>query len=828
MPMKSWTTPLWLGAAMAATWYLGLQASFVNPVQISAATPASSERALLDHYCVSCHNDRAKTAGLTLTSLDPADVGAAPDVWEKVVRKLSTASMPPPGRPRPDKTATDVFVAQLVTALDRRAALAPNPGRQVISRLNRSEYVNAIRDLLAVELDGPTLLPADDVVEGFDNVAGSMTVSPLLMERYLAAARRASRLAVGDPTIGPSFGGQVYELSTRTFQDDRMSEDLPFGSRGGLAVRHRFPLNGDYQIKVLLRRNLYNFLKGLREPHELEIRIDGARVRTFTVGGGDYGTPPPISFAGNHGVEEGTSPEWEEYHLVTGDAHLEARVPVQAGTRVVGVSFVQRHYEPEGIRQPGPTAFHFSIDESLTSASGKREPAVDSVSIFGPYTASGPGDTVSRQRLFVCHPRTRVEDLPCATRIMSTVARRAFRRPVTDADVRPLLRIYEIARETGDFESGIQEALTRILVDPEFLFRIEAPPERGPAVALRRLTDVQLATRLSFFLWSSIPDDELLELAERGRLGDGAVLEQQVGRMLRDDRSRAMVDNFASQWLGLQSLRGIVPNPEIFPETVYDETLREAFKRETELFVGSQLREDHSVVQLLTANYTYLNERLARHYGIPNVYGSRFRRVSFPNDQRGGLIGQGSILMLTSYADRTSAVLRGKWLLDNVFGAPPPDPPPNIPALKERGDDGKPVSLREALAQHRRSPVCASCHSRMDPLGLALENYDAIGKWRTISEDGVTPIDASGSLPDGTHLDGVAAVRKLAVSHRAEFIETLTEKMLMYALGRGIEYDDMPTIRGIVREAAPNDYRWSAIILGIVKSVPFQMRRSES
>jgi hypothetical protein len=799
-------------------------------MRASPVTPSSRfqiDRALLDRYCVTCHNDRLKTGGLTLAAVDPGHLENDPEVWEKVIRKLRTSLMPPPGRPRPDKAASDLFVTQLETGLDSLAAAAPNPGGTPIHRLNRTEYVNAIRDLLAVELDGSSLLPADDIVEGFDNIAGSLTVSPPLMERYLSVARRVSRLAVGDPTIGPSFEAKLYTLSTMTFQDDRMNEDLPFGSRGGLAVRHRFPLDGEYHIKVLLRRNLYNFLKGLREPHELEVRIDGVRVQSFTVGGGDHGTPPPISFAGNHGVELGTSPEWEKYRLVTGDADLVARIAVAAGTHLVGVSFIQREYEPEGVLQPGPTGFHFSIDESLTSASGKREPAIDSVAIDGPYSPTGSGDTTSRRRVFVCRPKTAQDDAACAKRIVATLARRAFRRPVTDTDLQPLLQVYADARKEADFENGIQEALARILVDPEFLFRIEPSPDRVPADSVYRLTDVQLAARLSFFLWSSIPDDELLDLASRGRLSDPAMLEGQVRRMLADDRSKALVDNFAAQWLELRSLRGMVPNPELFPETVYDETLRDGFERETELFIEDQLRADRSVIELLTANYTFLNERVARHYGIPNVYGSRFRRVTIPNEQRGGLLGQGSILMLTSYADRTSPVLRGKWLLENVFGTPPPPPPPNVPALVEKGDNGKPLTMRAAMERHRRNPVCASCHSRMDPLGFALENFDAIGRWRTTVAQGA-PIDASAALPDGTQFEGVAGLRKLAASHRRDFVETLTEKMLMYAIGRGLEYYDTPAVRQIVQQAARSDDRWSALILGIVKSVPFQRRRSES
>jgi hypothetical protein len=790
----------------------------------SVPAPQPVERGLLDRYCARCHNDTKKTGGLSLAHLDPSHVDANAAAWEKVVRKLRTSAMPPPGGNRPTKAVADRFAARLEAALDHAAAAAPNPGRPTVHRLNRSEYVNVVRDLLAVDLDGPSLLPADNEAEGFDNMAGALTVSPILMERYLSAARRVSRLAVGDPAIGPSFAAQTYVLPTMLLQDERMSEDLPFGSRGGAAIRHRFPLDGEYRIKVLLRRTLYNFLRGLREPHQLEIRVDGELVKTFTVGGGDHGKPAPVSYSANVDTTGGTSAEWEEFEL-TADAHLEVLVPVAAGERVVGVSFVRRDYEPEGILQPPPSQFAFSIDESLSSPSGKREPAVESVAILGPYHTAGPGDTASRRRLFVCRPATIAEEAPCARRILATLARRAFRRPVTDRDLEPLLGFYEAGRGEGGFEDGVQEALARVLVDPEFLFRIEAPPPGTRPDSNYRLSDLQLASRLSFFLWSSLPDEELLELASRGVLSDPATLERQVRRLLADERSKALVENFAAEWLQLPNLRGVAPNPEIFPEAVFDENLRDAFRRETELFVESQLREDRGVGDMLSATDTFVNERLARHYGIPGVYGSRFRRVTLPNNQRGGLLGQGSILMLTSYADRTSPVLRGKWLLENVFGAPPPPPPPNVPALNEK-DQGKPLSLRAAMERHRADPVCSTCHLRMDPLGFALENFDAIGRWRTISEAG-TPIDASGELPDGSQFEGVAGLRRHAVAHRDDFVRTFTEKLLMYATGRGLEYYDMPTVRQILRDAAPGDYRWSSVILGITKSMPFQVRRSE-
>jgi len=839
MAKTVWFAALSVGLTFAVSSHSGLHAGRGADARRAEAPPKQQapraelqsrddegDRALLHRYCVTCHNDQRKTAGLSLTAVDPSEVEAAPEVWEKVVRKLRTASMPPPRLPRPDKAATDALIARLETALDRVADVLPNPGRPTVHRLNRSQYVNAIRDLLGIELDGPSMLPADNVVEGFDNIASGLTVSPLLMERYLSVAKRVSRLAVGDPTIGPGFEAKTYTSSPMQFQDYRMSEDLPFGSRGGLAVRHRFPLDGEYRVRTRLRRQLYHFIRGLGDEHQLEVRISGKRVRTFTVGGGEHGTPAPISHAGDYGVTKGTSPEWEKY-LLSADADLEVSIPVSAGTHLVTVSFVARDYEPEGILQDGPVGFTFSVDESLTSAtSGRLEPAIESVEILGPFSPSDAGGAARQRQIFVCHAKAPSDETPCARRIFAALARRAFRRPVTDADLAPLLRFYEIGRRGGDFERGIQEGVVRILVDPEFLFRIERQPPAIRNAMVYRLTDVQLASRLSFFLWNSIPDDELLDLASRGQLSTPAVLASQVRRMLADQRSKALVDDFASQWLGLRTLQGIAPNPEVFPETVYDDSLRDSFIRETELFIESQLREDRSVIEMLTADYTFVDERLAQHYGIPNVYGSRFRRVTALNNQRGGLLGQGSVLMLTSYPDRTSPVLRGKWLLENVFGTPPPDPPANVPALEFKGADGAPLSAKAQMAQHRTNPACSTCHSRMDPLGFALENFDAIGKWRNVGEDG-KPIDSSDSLPDGTTLAGISDLRKLALSRSHAFVTTLTEKMLMYAVGRGVEYYDMPAVRQVVRDAAPNDYRWSAIILGIVTSKPFQMRRSE-
>ena len=791
--------------------------SETQPSGLAGSSSPGSTRAVLNRYCVTCHNDRLKTAGLTLDTMDAERVGDHAEAWEKVVRKLRTGAMPPVGRPRPDTATYAAVAASLETALDRVAAANPNPGRTTAHRLNRTEYANAVRDLLGLEVDGTALLPPDNSDLGFDNMADILSVSPALLERYIFAARKISRLAVGDPTIGPTT--DMYVIPKMRFQDHRMSEDLPFGSRGGVAVRHDFPLDAEYDITIRLRRQLYDYVRGLQNRQQLEVRLDGERVAVFTVGGAP-GTPPPRTYAGAVLGDQA----WEEYALHADD-NLGVRVSAGAGPRVLSVSFVQGRSERDGVLQPRATGKVLAVAERWSSTSEAPEAAIASVSVSGPFNATGSGQTPSRQRLFVCHPTHGAEEEPCAREILSTVARRAFRRPLMSGDLDTLLTFYQTGRRTGGFETGIQRGLESILVDPEFLFRIERSPVEVPAATAYRISDLELASRLSFFLWSSIPDDELLDVATRGQLRDPGVLEQQVQRMLADSRSQALVDGFAIQWLALRTLQSVVPTPELFPE--FDDNLREAFQRETELFVGSQLREDRSLLGLLRANYTFVNERLAQHYGIPNVYGSRFRRVTFSDGARGGLLGQGSILTVTSYPTRTSPVLRGHWLLERILGSPPPPPPPDVPDLPDRGEGGRPASVRERLEQHRDNPVCASCHAPMDPLGFALEDFDAIGKWRATGEAGA-PIDASGVFPDGTGFQGLAGLRTILLSEHEQFVRTVTEKLTTYALGRGVEYYDMPALRQIIREAEPHDYRWSSLVLGIAKSMPFQMRRSET
>lgn len=792
-----------------------------------AATATSPQEALVDRYCVTCHNDRLRTGGLALDVLDVTDVGADADRWEAVVQKLRSGMMPPPRRPRPDVDEYNAFRHWLEAELDKAAAARAEPGRVPTHRLNRAEYTNAIRDLLALEVDGAALLPADVVGHGFDNLAGTLTLSPSLMERYMSAARRISRLAVGDPTIGPGFTSQTYVVPINMTQNERMSEELPFGSRAGLAVRHHFPLDGEYEIKIRLKRSVYEYIVNLEESHELEVRLDGERVASFRVGGEAPGKPAPLSFSGTFMAAGGAgypTQDWDDYYTGA-DAGFELRVPARAGHRVVGVAFIGKSWEDEGVLQPPLREYGATVTEVTDTSPRPEGPGLESIAIDGPFAPGGPGETPSRTRIFRCYPSSDPEATTrCAREIFSTLTRRAFRRPVTEGDVDVLMPFFETGLAEGGFEAGVRLGLERVLIDPEFLFRIERDPEGVAPGSVYQLSDLELASRLSFFLWSSIPDDELLDIAERGELRDPGVLEEQVRRMIADARSRALVENFAGQWLSIRNVQGLAPDPNLFPG--FDENLREAFRQETELFVESQLREDRSVVDLLAADYTYLNERLARHYGIDGVFGNRFRRVQLTDDRRGGILGHGSVLSVTSYGNRTSPVLRAKWLLENVLGTPPPDPPADVPGLPDAGEHGEPQSVRERLAQHRRNPVCAACHQPMDPLGFALENFDAVGEWRT--HDAGSPVDASGVLADGTSFDGPAELRAALVGRGDQFVETFTEKLLIYALGRGLESYDRPVVRQISRDAADDDHRWSSIVLGIVKSAPFQMRRSES
>ena len=795
----------------------------VAPLGAQTASEATAELldGTLERYCITCHNDRLRTADLSLANLDLTRIGEHAELWEGVVAKLRAGSMPPAGRPRPEAAAYDQLAVWVESEIDRQAATLPNPGRtEAVHRLNRAEYANAVRDLLALEVDVDALLPADDFDEfGFDNMANVLSVSPALMGRYLSSARKIGRQALGETPIGPAIS--TYEVPILLVQNDRMGEDLPFGSRGGVGVRHYFPVDGEYDLQIRLHRNYVDYIRGMGSRHELQVRLDGALVRTFTFGGDE---PAVVQAPASYGGNQFGDPAWEEYMLFA-DANMRVRFQADSGPHVVAVSFVRKFTEPEGVLQPRQSVFAVAVNEMRDGPA-----AVEHVAIGGPYSSDGPGDTPSRDAIFVCRPASdsRADEETCARAILASLARRAYRRPVEAGDVNVLMDFYRAGRDDGSFDAGIQLALERLLISPDFLFRVvRDPADVAPGTAYA-LTDLELASRLSFFLWSSGPDDALLGLAEQGLLSDPEVLEQQTLRMLDDPRSTELVRNFAGQWLYLRNLRAAVPDAIAFPE--FDENLRDAFQRETELFVDSLIRDDRGVLDLLGANYTFVNERLARHYGIPDVYGSHFRRVSLDEEtaeRRGGIFGHGSLLTVTSYPNRTSPVLRGKWMLTNVLGTPPPPPPADVPDLPTRGEDGQAATVRDRLARHRESPACSVCHAPMDPLGLALENYDAVGRWRTTGEADL-PIDSSGRLPDGTTFEGPSGLRALLLERREQFVGTMTEKLLAYALGRAPEYFDRPTVRGITRAAAADDYRWSSIIVGIVQSSPFRMRKAES
>jgi hypothetical protein len=783
-------------------------------VEPQSSAPAASRQAFLETHCLSCHNETLRTGGLNLRGIEMDDVAAAPELWEKVLHKVRTGQMPPAGRPQPEPSALSAMTSSLARALDGAAARAPDPGRVGAHRLNRTEYANAIRDVLGLEIDAKLLLLPDEADEGFDNVAASLALSPAHLERYLSAARDISRLAVADPALGAAPASATYKVPKLLEQDVRINEDMPFGSRGGVAVRHHFPLDGEYAFKVRLRRQIYDYIIGMGHAQQVDLRIDGQRIQRFTVGGAGKGTPGPLTWNG----EIVGDTEWELY-MHAADAGLEVRAPVRAGHRVVSVSFVDSPWEPEGIAQPLQVDFGRGSDEQYDGYA-----AVDALTIHGPYRPAAASATSSRAAVFSCRPRQPADETPCARRILSTLARRAYRRPVTAEELQTLLTFFEAARKERGFDGGIQAALERMLVSFSFLFRIEADPDKAPPGSVYRLGDLDLASRLSFFLWSSVPDDELLNLAVRGQLKDPTVLMQQVRRLLGDPRSDALVDSFGTQWLGIRKAASVLPDPNVFPD--FDENLRDAFLKETSLFLRSQLRDDRSVLNLIDADYTFVNERLAQHYGLRDLHGERFRRITFADARRGGLLGQGSILMVTSYPDRTAPVLRGFWVLENLLGMPPPPPPQSVPDLEPKDADGRVLTMREQMERHRRSPACATCHVRMDPIGFSLENFDAIGRWRTHS--GGTPVEASAVFADGTPIDGVPGLRRFLGKHREDFVQTFVGKLLTYALGRRVDHRDQPAVRGIVRDAAAGDYRWSAIILGIVKSTPFQLRKTAS
>jgi hypothetical protein len=784
-----------LTAAVATHQQPSTAAAAPAPRSTEASVTATlpTQRALLDRYCVGCHNARLKTGGLALDTLDLAKVGDHADVWEKVVRKLRGGLMPPADRPRPEPSLQDGFLVSLENAIDRAAALKPNPGRtETFHRLNRAEYQNAVKDVLGIDVDVASLLPGDSASYGFDNMAGALKISESLMERYLSAARKISRAAVG---ASPSpVAAQIYLVSPALLQNEHV-EGLPFGTRGGTLLKHQFTQDAEYAFRLEVA--------GAASGADIDVLLDGERLQLMNLKPGGRA----VDVDGNELAEK-----------------LEFRTKVTAGPHNVGVAFL---YTPPVLSEANRKPF---VNPTV---SGPGIPVLRGVTITGPFEAAGAGDTPSRQRIFSCRPSgVRDQGLGisseerCARQILSNLARRAFRRPVGDEDLKILLTAYEAGRTGGDFEAGIERGIQQLLVSPEFLFRVEADPvtESKPG-SNYRVSDLELASRLSFFLWSTVPDEPLITLATQGRLKTPAVFDREVRRMLADGRSTALTSNFVGQWLQLRNLQAVTPSEVLFPN--FNDSLRHDLRRETELFFESILREDRSVLELLSANYTFLNDRLARHYDIPNINGTHFRRVTLTDERRRGILGQGSILTITSQPVRTSPVFRGKWILETLLGTPPPPPPPNVPALPEKKGvyAGKMPSMRERMAEHRSNPTCASCHAMIDPLGFGLEHFDPVGRWRDVDEL-YAPIDASGVLPDGSAFDGVAQLRSALLKHPDRFVTALTEKLLTYSLGRGLEYYDMPAVRKIVRDAARSNYKLSAVIQGITRSLPFQMRRT--
>ena len=795
---------LTLGAG--ATARAAAPAPRTTAAQAASAPPAVQPRAVVDTYCVGCHSGRTKAGGLVLEQLE-IDSPANAETWEKVIGKLNAGVMPPPSAARPDRATYQGLIDALETSMNRMAKAMPNAGRPAIHRLNRTEYANAVRDLLSLDIDGKALLPADNSGYGFDNVADVLTVSPGLLERYLLSAKKIARAAIGNAGTKPATS--VYDIPYMTLvQDERMSEDLPFGSRGGVALKHYFPVDGEYELKLRLQRNSLNIgneIRGLDVQNEIDVRLDGQRLKVFTLGGRKYGG--------------GSYTETEDI----ADAGLQLKFEAKAGMRVVGVSFNRDQWYVEGVGMSAlpPASDGYASGRKTETAYGRVNMGIDRVDITGPYHGRTPVDSVSRKRIFRCTPSIARDEDACARRILNTIARRAYRRPLAAVDTQALMEFYTRGRADGGFDDGIEKGLVRILTDPDFLFRVEQEPAGTRPGTNYRVAGLDLASRLSFFLWSSVPDDQLLTVAATGTLHEPAVLEAQVRRMLADRKASALVSNFFGQWLMVRNMATVRPDAKAFPD--FDENLREAFQQETQLFLESQLREDRPVTDLIAANYSFLNERLARHYGIPHVYGNHFRRVTLPSSaNRGGILNHGSVLTVTSYADRTSVVLRGKFILENILGTPPPPPPANVPALESTKVEG---TLRQRMEMHRKNPVCANCHAQLDPMGFAFENFNGIGRWRT--EDGKAAIDSSGGLPDGTKFNGPAGFRAALLQKKDIFTSTMTAKLMTYALGRGLAPSDMPVVRQVIRDTEAAGNRWSTLILTITKSLPFQMRRTE-
>jgi hypothetical protein len=763
-----------------------------NPTSASASNVAFDQQTFWQTtkvYCDSCHFGPKARAKLNLQALDLAHLDVNGVTWEKVLRKMRTREMPPAGLPRPNEATYVSLIKSIEGERDRVAQVRPNPGRPTLHRINRTEYANTIRDLLGIEIDVSELLPADDIGYGFDNIGDVLQVSPVLLERYLSVARKISRSAVGDMTLPVSY--QTYNVHHALRQNERLDDTAPVGSRGGTAISHFFPVDGEYEISVTLQRSRDEEYLGFERERKLDLRLDDKRLNLFTLPKSEKkivlgaGTPP--------------------------DANLKVRLSVKAGDREIDATFLKDSVLKEGI-----------IDRLRDDVVQSYFEGVQTVQVAGPFNVQGPGDTLTRDKIFTCHPSGSADEMACAEKVLANLAHHAYRRPVNADDMSQLLALYKEGAQSGGFESGVQLALQKVLVSPEFLFRAEIDPPAATPGTVYRVSDVELASRLSFFLWSSIPDPELLSVAEKGQLHDPAVLQAQVKRMLADPRSSSLVKNFAGQWLFLRNIARISPDTTSFPS--FDENLRQALAKETELLIESQVREDHSVAELLNTDYTFLNQRLAEHYGIKGIYGNEFRRVKLDDPNRHGLLGQASILTVTSYPNRTAPTIRGKWVLEQLLGTPPPPPPPNVPSLKNDATTQK-LTMRQRMEQHRANPACAVCHRQMDPLGFALENFDGLGSWRGSYGIGSAAIDSSGALPDGTEFKGPEGLREVLMKKRGLFVETFTERLMTYALGRGVEDYDHAALRKITRDASSDDQKWSAIILGIVNSTPFQMRR---
>jgi len=794
-----------------------------NPIQAEqlneeAGVSTEKYRLLLDRYCVSCHNEALKTAGLVLDKADISNIGADPELWERVTTKLTLRAMPPVGIPvRPDEHEIQDLLGYLQTGLDRHAQATPNPGRPPIHRLNRNEYTNAIRDLLNLDIDAATFLPPDNVSEGFDNNAEVLMISPVLMEQYLFAAGKISNLAIGPANMEPV--SETYSVSDDFMQRDRMNEDLPFGSRGGTSFQHYFPLDGEYTLRVSLQRNLQGFIRGLRNKHTIDVRIDHGQIGRFSIGGDTHGRSGPI-FTNYMDLRFQGDADQLGYEYSADDS-LELRFTAKAGSHRVAVTFLEKSAKPTGIRQP-----ELTLLDTISYKGG--DPGIETVTISGPYAAKGPGQTPSRKKIFACRsdPAATLAVMEsCARSILSSLARQAYRRPVTADDIDYLLAYYRSGQNEAGFDYGIEVALQSILAGPDFLFRVERDPPGAVPGSAYPINDIELASRLSFFLWSTLPDEELLGLAEQGRLREPGMLEQQVRRMQADPRFQQFIDNFGGQWLAVRDVDMAAPDLDIFPD--FDDELRVAFKEEASLWFASMVKEDRSVVELLTSDYTYVNGRLARHYGIPNVSGSRYSRVTVNHPERKGLLGKGAVLLATAYTNRTSPVLRGKWVLENLLNMPPPPPPDNVPALEVNSEDGKAMTLKQAMERHRANPVCSSCHKLMDPIGFALENFDAVGSFRTRYPDADADVDSSGILFDGSKFRNSDEFQQEFLKHSDRVVHTATEKLLTYAIGRGVESYDQPAIRDIVRKIAVDNYSWSALILAVTGSTPFQYRRAQ-